>query len=132
MLFGPCTMSVRRQPLQPSATPAANSVIALPGVNRAILAGAPVNSVPSVNQRFPSGPGVMARGWLSAVGTRKSCSLLAGAATAAPADNAKATAKVAASPRPIPRDIDSTPAAAQGDPRTPAATARSGTTVTTP
>ncbi len=38
-----------------------------PGVMRAILAGADVNSVPSVNQRLPSEPLVMARGWLLAV-----------------------------------------------------------------
>ena len=47
---------------------------------RAILAGAEVNSVPSVNQRLPSEPLVMARGWLLAVGTLNCFSAPTGAA----------------------------------------------------
>src|SRR5215208_382413 len=54
------------------------------GEIRAILAGADVNSVPSVNQRLPSEPLVMARGWLLAVGTLNCFSEPTGAATAAP------------------------------------------------
>jgi hypothetical protein len=54
-------------------------------VIRAIFAGAPVNSVPSVNHGLPSGPLVIARGWLSAVGTLNWLSLAPGAATAEPA-----------------------------------------------
>src|SRR5919108_3883602 len=76
-------MSVMMQKLHPSATPGANSVMTPAGVMRAILAGADVNSVPSVNQRFPSEPLVMARGWLLAVGTLNCFKAPTGAATAA-------------------------------------------------
>src|SRR6266550_4425496 len=58
-------MSVMMQPLHSTG----NSVTAPAAVMRPILAGAPVNSVPSVNQRLPSEPLVMARGWLFAVST---------------------------------------------------------------
>jgi hypothetical protein len=60
-------------------------VMAPAGVMRAILAGADVNSVPSVNQRLPSEPLVIARGWLPAVGALNCFSPPTGAATAAPA-----------------------------------------------
>src|SRR5215217_7747749 len=76
-------MSVMMQKLHPSAPPRANSVIVPAAVMRAILAGADVNSVPSVNQRLPSEPLVMARGWLSAVGTLNCFSAPIGAAIAA-------------------------------------------------
>ena len=58
-------MSVRMQNWQS----ASNSVMLPAGVIRPTFAGAFVNSVPSVNQRLPSEPLVMARGWLLAVGT---------------------------------------------------------------
>src|SRR5215211_3968957 len=80
---GPWAMSVMRQKLHPSATSGANSVMSPAGVIRAILAGAGVNSVPSVNQRLPSEPLVMARGWLLAVGTLNCFSAAMGAAAAA-------------------------------------------------
>src|SRR5215217_5075673 len=93
-------MSVMRQKLHPSATSGANSVMSPAGVIRAILAGAPVNSVPSVNQRLPSEPLVMARGWLLAVGTLNCFSPPMGAATAAlPSDRAKPAASTVASAR---------------------------------
>src|SRR3954467_11040603 len=78
-------MSVMMQKLHPSATSGANSVMTPAGVMRAILAGADVNSLPSVNQRLPSEPLVMARGWLLAVGTLNCFSAPTGAATATPA-----------------------------------------------
>src|SRR6476619_925549 len=105
MLPGPCARSLRMQPLQPAATSGANSVIAPAGVTRPILAGAPVNAVPSVNQRFPSEPLVMALGSLLAVGTLNCVSLAAGAAVATPADNTRTAARVAASPLPVRRDM---------------------------
>src|SRR5512133_806616 len=76
-------MSVMMQKLHPSATSGANSVMTPAGVMRAILAGADVNSVPSVNQRLPSEPLVMARGMLLAVGTLNCFSPPIGAAPAA-------------------------------------------------
>src|SRR4029453_7459389 len=107
---GPWAMSVMMQKLHPSATSAANSVMAPAGVMRAILAGADVNSVPSVNQRLPSDPLVMARGWLLAVGTLNCFSVPTGAASAAlPNDNTSPTASVAASTRPARRDMRLTP-----------------------
>src|SRR4051794_9965512 len=63
-LAGPCAMSVRRQPLHPAATSGANSEMAPAAVTRPILAGAPVNAVPSVNHRLPSEPLVIALGSL--------------------------------------------------------------------
>src|SRR5918994_2990707 len=103
-------MSVMMQTLQPAATSGANSVMLPAGVMRAILAGAAVNSVPSVNQRLPSGPLVMARGWLLAVGTLNCFSAPTGAASAAlPSDNTRPTASVAASTRPALRDMSLTP-----------------------
>src|SRR5829696_5728478 len=103
---GPWAMSVMMQPLQPSATSGANSVMTPAGVMRAILAGADVNSVPSVNQRLPSDPLVIARGWLLAVGTLNCFSAPTGAASAAlPSDNTRPTASVAASTRPALRDM---------------------------
>src|SRR5512132_3899503 len=107
---GPWAMSLMMQTLQPSATSGANSVMAPAGVRRAILAGAEVNSVPSVNQRLPSEPLVMARGWLLAVGTLNCFSAPTGAASAAlPSDNTRPTASVAASTRPALRDMRPTP-----------------------
>src|SRR3954470_13588442 len=89
MLFGPWAMSVMMQKLHPSAALGANSVTVPAAVMRAILAGAPVNSVPSVNQRLPSDPFVIARGLLLAVGTLNCFSAAMGAATAAfPSDSA--------------------------------------------
>ena len=87
MSVGPWTMSVRMQNWQL----ASNSVILPAGVIRPIFAGADVNSVPSVNHRLPSEPLVMARVWLSAVGTLNCFSIPAGAASAAalPSDNAR-------------------------------------------
>src|SRR5215208_7625600 len=97
MLPGPWAMSLMRQKLHPSAPPGANSVITPAGVMRAILAGADVNSVPSVNQRLPSEPFVMARGWLSAVGTLNCFSAAIGAASASlPSDKTGPTASIAA------------------------------------
>ena len=97
---GPWAMSVMMQKLHPSATSGANSVMSPAGVMRAILAGAAVNSVPSVNQRLPSEPFVMARGWLLAVGTLNCFSPPMGAATAAlPSDRAKPAASTVASAR---------------------------------
>src|SRR3954454_7132876 len=99
-------MSVMMQKLHPSGTVAANSVMTPAGVMRAILAGAAVNSVPSVNQRLPSAPLVIARGRLLAVGTLNCFSAPTGAASAAlPSDNATPTESVAASTRPGPRDM---------------------------
>ena len=67
------------------------------GVMRAILAGADVNSVPSVNQRLPSEPFVMARGWLLAVGTLNCFSAAIGAASAAlPSDKTRPTESIVA------------------------------------
>src|SRR4029450_1732912 len=107
---GPWAMSVMMQPLQPSATPGANSVMVPGGVMRPILAGAEVNSVPSVNQRLPSEPLVMARGWLLAVGTLNCFSALIGAASAAlPSAKTSPTASVAASTYPARRDMRLTP-----------------------
>src|SRR3954453_12089846 len=89
MLFGPCATSVMMQKLHPLSGLGANSVTTPAGVMRAILAGAPVNSVPSVNQRLPSDPLVIARGLLLAVGTLNCFSAAMGAATAAfPSDSA--------------------------------------------
>src|SRR5215216_736612 len=105
---GPWAMSVMMQKLHPSATSAANSVMSPPGVIRAILAGALVNSVPSVNQRLPSEPLVMSLGWLSAVGTRNCFSLAPAAASASPAENASTAATAAASKRPVRRDMSPT------------------------
>src|ERR687891_116454 len=107
---GPWAMSVRMQRLHPSATSGANSVMLPAGVMRAILAGAAVNSVPSVNQRLPSEPLVMARGWLLAVGTLNCFSAPTGAASAAlPTDKTRPAASVAASTRPALRDMRLTP-----------------------
>src|SRR5213079_1446232 len=80
---GPWAMSVMMQKLHPSATAGANSVMAPAGVMRAILAGADVNSAPSVNQRLPSEPLVIARGWLLAVGTLNCFNAPIGAAASA-------------------------------------------------
>src|SRR5215208_4692055 len=110
MLPGPWAMSLMRQKLHPSAPPGANSVITPAGVMRAILAGADVNSVPSLNQRLPSEPLVMARGWLFAVGTLNCFNAPTGAAIAAlPSDKTKPTASVAASTRPALPDMSPTP-----------------------
>src|SRR6266550_8458007 len=95
-------MSVMMQPLHSTG----NSVTAPAAVMRPILAGAPVNSVPSVNQRLPSEPLVMARGWLFAVGTLNCFSTPTGAASAAVcSDNARPPASTVASARPIRRDM---------------------------
>src|ERR687888_965437 len=103
-------MSVMMQKLHPSATAGANSVMTPAGVMRAILAGADVNSVPSVNQRLPSEPFVMARGWLLAVGTLNCFSAPTGAASAGPtSDKTRPTASIAASTRPAPPDMSPTP-----------------------
>jgi hypothetical protein len=102
-------MSVRMQKLHPAATSGANSVTSPRGVIRAILAGALVNSVPSVNHRLPSEPLVMSLGWLLAVGTRNCFSLAPGAASATPVENASAAATATASKRPIRRDMSPTP-----------------------
>src|SRR5512132_4412689 len=89
---GPLAMSLMMQTLHPSATSGAYSVMAPAGVMRAIWAGAEVNSVPSVNQRLPSEPLVMARGRLLAVGTLNCLSAPTGAASAAlPSDNTRPT-----------------------------------------
>src|SRR6188474_665564 len=94
-------MSVMMQKLHPSATPGANSVMSPDGVMRAILAGAPVKSVPSVNQRLRSEPLVMARGWLLAVGTLNCFSPATGAATAVlPSASARPAASAVAIARP--------------------------------
>src|SRR4051794_26277431 len=90
-------MSVMMQKLHPSATPGANSVMTPAGVMRATLAGADVNSVPSVNQRLPSEPLVIARGWLLAVGTLNCFSAPTGAPIAAlPSDSASPPASTVA------------------------------------
>src|SRR5919197_3063585 len=127
---GPWAMSVMMQTLHPSATPAANSVMPPAAVMLAILAGAEVNSVPSVNQRLPSDPLVMARGWLLAVGTLNCFSAPTGAASATlPSDNTRPTANVAASTRPAVRGMRLTPCTGrtgEASPRTPAAQERSG------
>src|ERR1051325_1412408 len=103
-------MSVMMQPLHPSATPGANSVMSPAGVMRAILAGAPVNSVPSVNQRLPSEPSVIARGWLLAVGTLNCFRAAIGAATAAlPIDKASPVASIATSTHRAPTDMSQPP-----------------------
>src|SRR6187200_2432225 len=87
---GPWAMSVMMQKLHPSAASGANSVMSPADVMRASLAGADVNSVPSVNQRLPSEPLVMARGWLLAVGTLNCFSAPMGAAPAVlPAESAR-------------------------------------------
>src|SRR5919106_2201152 len=110
MAPGPWAMSVMMQKLHPSARLGANSVMTPAGVMRAILAGADVNSVPSVNQRLPSEPLVMARGWLLAVGTLNCFSAPTGAASAAlPTDKTRPAANVAASTRPALRDMRLTP-----------------------
>src|SRR5215216_7315055 len=94
------------QKLHPSATLGANSVSTPAGVMRAILAGADVNSVPSVNQRLPSEPLVIARGWLSAVGTLNCFRAATGAATAAlPTDSARPPASSVAIARASRLDI---------------------------
>src|SRR5215212_7494286 len=106
MPSGPWAMSVMMQSLQPSATLGANSVSTPAGVMRAILAGAPVNSVPSVNQRLPSEPLVIARGWLLAVGTLNCFKAPTGAASAAlPSDRTTPTATITAGTRPARRDM---------------------------
>ena len=85
-------MSVTMQPLQSTG----NSVIAPAGVMRAILGGALVNEVPSVNHRLPSEPLVMALGSLLAVGTLNCFSVPTGAARAVPpSDNARPPATTA-------------------------------------
>jgi hypothetical protein len=85
---------------------ASNSLILPAGVIRPIFAGADVNSVPSVNQRLPSEPLAMARGWLLAVGTLNCFSMPAGAASAAvPSDNARTPASTIASACPTRRDM---------------------------
>src|SRR5215204_316648 len=97
---GPWAMSVMMQKLHPSATPGANSVMSPAGVIRAIFAGADVNSVPSVNQRLPSEPLVMARGLLSAVGTLNCFRPPIGAATTALlSDSARPAASTVVSAR---------------------------------
>src|ERR687892_128414 len=99
-------MSVRMQKLHPSATSGANSVMLPAGVMRAILAGAEVNSVPSVNQRLPSEPLVMARGWLLAVGTLPRDSPPPGPGSPPPPRHVTdPAASVAASTRPALRDM---------------------------
>src|SRR5262245_44893692 len=122
MPSGPWATSVRMQELQF----AANSVTVPSGVMRAIFAGAPVTSVPSVNQRFPSEPVVMPRGWLFAVGTLYCLSAPTGAAIAAPAaDNARPAASVIASARPTRLDMGPslwTGPEKEGSPCLPAAT----------
>src|SRR5918994_2381007 len=103
---GPWAMSVMMQKLHPSSSSGVNSVMSPAGVMRAILAGASVNSVPSVNQMLPSGPLVIARGWLSAVGTLNCFSPPTGAASATlPSDNNRPAASDAATARPAFRDI---------------------------
>src|SRR3954447_21407484 len=84
-------MSVMMQTLHPSAALGANSVTSPAGVMLAIFAGAPVNSVPSVNQRLPSEPLVIARGLLLAVGTLNCFNAATGAAATAalPSDSAR-------------------------------------------
>jgi len=82
-------MSVRMQKSHAEGS----SVMWPTGVMRAILGGALVNSVPSVNQRLPSEPLVIARGWLFAVGTRYCFSAPIGAATAAPPADTRETAR---------------------------------------
>ena len=102
MSSGPWTMSVRMQSWQL----ASNSVMLPPGVIRPILAGAPVNSVPSVNQTLPSEPLVIARGSLLAVGTLNCFSAPTGAASAAlPIDKTRTTATAVDITRPALRDI---------------------------
>src|SRR6185503_19490519 len=106
MPAGPWAMSVMMQKLHPSATSGANSVMSPAGVMRAILAGADVNSVPSVNQRLPSEPFVMARGWLLAVGTLNCFSPPIGAPAAAlPSDSARPPASTIAIARASRLDI---------------------------
>src|SRR3954452_5694135 len=115
MLPGPWAMSVMMQPLHPSAALGANSLTTPAAVMRAILAGAPVNSVPSVNQRLPSEPFVIARGLLLAVGTLNCFSVATGAARAAlPSDSARPPASTVAIARPnrvdmVPPSIDCRP-----------------------
>src|SRR5215211_1726497 len=93
MSSGPWAMSVMMQRLHPSATSGANSVMTPTDVMRAILAGADVNSVPSLNQRLPSEPLLMARGWLFAVATLNCFKASTGAAPAAlPSDSARPAA----------------------------------------
>src|SRR5215216_4906426 len=107
---GPWAMSVMMQKLHPSATSGANSVMTPAGVIRPILAGAEVNSVPSVNQRLPSEPLVIARGRLLAVGTLNCFSVPIGAAIAAlPSAKTRPTASVAASTYLARRDMRLTP-----------------------
>src|SRR5919198_572006 len=103
-------MSVMMQKLHPSAASGANSVMTPAGVMRAIFAGADVNSVPSVNQRLPSEPLVMARGWLLVVGTLNCFSAPTGVASAAPPrDKTRPAASVAASTPPALRAMSPTP-----------------------
>src|SRR3954454_13628041 len=95
-------MSVRMQPWQSTGI----SETAPGGVLRAILRGALVNEVPSVNQRLPSEPLVMALGSLFAVGTLNCFNVPTGAASAAVAsDNARPVATAAVRIRPAFRDI---------------------------
>src|SRR4051812_5912983 len=108
-------MSVMMHWLHPSAVLGANSLTTPAAVMRAILAGAPVNSVPSVNQRLPSEPFVIARGLLLAVGTLNCFSVATGAARAAlPSDSARPPASTVAIARPnrldmVPPSIDCRP-----------------------
>src|SRR3954470_18420985 len=95
-------MSVRMQPLQSTGI----SVTAPVGVMRAILGGALVNDVPSVNQRLPSEPLVMAVGSLFAVGTLNCFNVPTGAASAAVArDKARPVATAPVRIRPAFRDM---------------------------
>src|SRR3954463_10669711 len=95
-------MSVRMQPLQSTGI----SVTAPAGVIRAILGGALVKAVPSVNHRLPSEPLVMARGSLFVVGTLNCLSVPTGAANAVVAsDNAIPVATAAVRTRPGLRDV---------------------------
>jgi len=65
-----------------------------------------VKDVPSVNQRLPSEPFVMARGSLFAVGTLNCFSVPTGAASAVVAsDNATLAATAAVRIRPTPRGV---------------------------
>src|SRR6185437_4757701 len=67
-------------------------------------------SVPSVNQRLPSEPLVMARGWLLAAGTLNCFSAPTGAASAAlPTDKTRPTASAAASTLPALGGMSPTP-----------------------
>src|SRR3954469_19244609 len=101
--------------LHPSAVLGANSLTTPAAVMRATLAGAPVNSVPAVNQRLPSEPFVIARGSLLAVGTLNCFSVATGASRAAlPTDSARPPASTVAIARAkrldmVPPSIDCRP-----------------------